>query len=425
MYSEQCGDLLTYADKSRPDAEGCEASVDNKSIQSFQMMPISPPSPSLASSGGTPAIKFTLGGPLVNSGGHLQRATSSHVHGPPTTVTHQMTSSVTNQVAAAAIVPHFPIVRSTSVQSMREMRLPYPPLPETSNGRPAPPPFSPPPSPCVPLHNKRRHSTQSLQEDVLRSQLEEGASGETTPTIPLCGLPTTPPELAPVISSHNKPRPHSAQISPTGIHSAPPPPPPSTTVPSQSQSSQMSHSPHTTMATSHPSHTPHTPHHYHRGHTRSKSLGPFPAAPSRNTTHVPPTHTTLVGGASQSVGGVRVHDITTTPELSKSSVSLSSKFNSSSKAPPPNPDKGYDFAKHFNLFSPYTSSMALEYCQKEGEGLGVEVHETPPPAVWCMDVWNNSIAVGCGNGQIEVGVVFSHVTHMVSHDVFVFCSCGI
>ena len=46
----------------------------------------------------------------------------------------------------------------------------------------------------------------------------------------------------------------------------------------------------------------------------------------------------------------------------------------------------------------------------EEEVVGVEGRETPPPAVWCMDVWNKSIAVGCGNGQIEVGVVFSNVT---------------
>ena len=93
------------------------------------------------------------------------------------------------------------------------------------------------------------------------------------------------------------------------------------------------------------------------------------------------------------------------PKLLRSSVSLSPEFppTTASKPPPPDPEKGYDFAKHFDLFSPFTSNMALEYCRKEVDE-GSKITETPPPAIWSMDVWKNSIAVGCGNGQIEVGV---------------------
>lgn len=73
----------------------------------------------------------------------------------------------------------------------------------------------------------------------------------------------------------------------------------------------------------------------------------------------------------------------------------------------PNEEKGYDFAQHFNLFSQYTSNMALEYCvggrmcEEDVGERGEELVSLPPP-VWCMAVRNKVIALGCGDGKVEV-----------------------
>lgn len=68
------------------------------------------------------------------------------------------------------------------------------------------------------------------------------------------------------------------------------------------------------------------------------------------------------------------------------------------ETPVPSSPIGYDFERHFNLFSPYTSNLALEYSTESQ----IFNDEATAPAVWCMDVWNNTIAVGCGCGQIEL-----------------------
>lgn len=362
--SEKCGDLSTYAGKWRPDAEGCEASTDNKSLLGFQMVPVTLPS-SPTSTNSYPGGAPNIGSPPLTCSTTV-RMTSPSV---------QMMSSTTNQVAAT--------LTGT--------------IPAASP--PLSPPTSPPPSPSVTPHHKyRRHSTHSLQEQVLRTQLE---GRNTSPnvslpspaavSIPLCGLPTSPPH------SVNKPRPQSANVRVPSSHSRPTsvavghsnqPTKPVQTAP---QYSLSRHNSSTQLS-----------HVTRRGHSRSKSSGAFPAR-----THVPPT-----AGAEQLIRGrnLSTSDLKDTPELSRSSVSLSSTFifdSHPSKAPPPNPQKGYDFSKHFSLFSPFTSNMALEYCQGQRSS---EIQECPPPPVWCMDVWNGSIAIGCGNGQIEVGVVLSHVT---------------
>ena len=109
--------------------------------------------------------------------------------------------------------------------------------------------------------------------------------------------------------------------------------------------------------------------------------------------------------------------------VSGSAISLNSTFvfDKSTSQPPPsqaegtNFDKtaaqpqsdqteGYNFARYFNLFSPFTSNMALQYnCVQRTD-------DSPPecsaPPIWCMSCWNQVIAVGCGNGQLEVGVVW-------------------
>ena len=73
----------------------------------------------------------------------------------------------------------------------------------------------------------------------------------------------------------------------------------------------------------------------------------------------------------------------------------------------PNPTTGYDFAGYFNLFSQYTANMALQYCCVPEREL---VSEPTVPPVWCMEIWNRTIAVGCGNGQVEVCLFLMVVT---------------
>ena len=203
---ELCGDLSTYADKWRPDAEGCEAAADNKSVGSLQLGP----------SGGAAPVNFQIGG---NARVHA-------VGGPDqSSVTGTMTSSVTNQIAAS-VPPHVMLARSVSAQNMTIQQVPRTlPLPSpqphhqphplalyngTSTGPPTSPPSSPlacsspPPSPGVPISSSRRHSTQSLQEYLLRPQLERPAASSSA--IP----PTTPSSL----SSASNPPPISTATHP-------------------------------------------------------------------------------------------------------------------------------------------------------------------------------------------------------------------
>ena len=458
--SEVCGDLAAYANKWRPDADGCEANTDNKSLLNLQIMhtslPSSPvvlPSPSQLSPHSprpclVPATSQSSP-PMSTSGPVSGRAGLSPLpfQGHPVIAgtNYQMTSSVTNQVAVST-VPHPSLGRSVSVQGEKDKQV-LPQLhplahPHRTNGS-VPPvpssPSSPPPSPGVPIRKARRPSTHSLQEQVLRSQLEHrnsyvsnSASGDVsssslppspppTITVPLCGLPTSPPpESAPVISSANssRQRPQSASSaalpSPTrsaGVH-----------VPVTTTRAATDHLPSTYLAAQTVQTAPlysvsqQPLGHMSRRHTRSKSSGPFsafstapPPVETKRRTHARHLSTGNIpqGALAASSNGRTLKD---TPELSKSSVSLNSTFifdSQVSQASPPNPEKGYDFAKHFNLFSPFTSNMALEYCRGEGTP---ELRESQAPAVWCMDVWSDSIAVGCGNGQIEVGVALGHVT---------------
>ena len=457
--SEVCGDLAAYVNKWRQDADGCEANTDNKSLLNLQIMhtslPSSPvvlPSPSqLSPHSHSPrpclVSATSLSSPPMSASGPASgRAGSSPLsfQGHPVIAgtNYQMTSTVTNQVAVST-VPHPSLGRSVSVQGEKDKQV-LPQLhplahPHRTNGS-VPPvpssPSSPPPSPGI--RKARRPSTHSLQEQVLRSQLEcrnsvsNSASGDVsssslppspppTTTVPLCGLPTSPPPVtAPVISSANSSRQRPQSASSAAL----PSPTRSAGVPATTTIAATDHLPSTYLATqtvqtaslySVSQHaTPQQPLcHMSRRHTRSKSSGPFstfstvpPPVETKRRTHA--RHLSMgnipQGAASN---GLTLKD---TPELSKSSISLNSTFifdSQVSQAPPPNPEKGYDFAKHFNLFSPFTSNMALEYCRGEGTP---ELRESQAPAVWCMDVWSDSIAVGCGNGQIEVGVALGHVT---------------
>lgn len=57
----------------------------------------------------------------------------------------------------------------------------------------------------------------------------------------------------------------------------------------------------------------------------------------------------------------------------------------------------YNYTQHFDILSPYTSSLALKYANTNGKS-----SKAQPPAVWSMDVANRLIALGCNNGSVEV-----------------------
>ena len=63
-------------------------------------------------------------------------------------------------------------------------------------------------------------------------------------------------------------------------------------------------------------------------------------------------------------------------------------------------DGGYNYTQHFDIFSPYTSTLALKY----GNTLNGKLSKAQPPAVWSMDVANRLIALGCNNGSVEVSI---------------------
>ena len=60
-------------------------------------------------------------------------------------------------------------------------------------------------------------------------------------------------------------------------------------------------------------------------------------------------------------------------------------------------DGGYNYSQHFDILSPYTSTLALKY-----SSVDTKSSKPQPPAVWSMDVANRLIALGCNNGNIEV-----------------------
>ena len=60
--------------------------------------------------------------------------------------------------------------------------------------------------------------------------------------------------------------------------------------------------------------------------------------------------------------------------------------------------KGYDFAPYIDLYSPYTYKLALQYMPS-----CLERPKVPQaPSVWCVDMHEDVIVVGCGNGHVEV-----------------------
>ena len=70
-----------------------------------------------------------------------------------------------------------------------------------------------------------------------------------------------------------------------------------------------------------------------------------------------------------------------------------------SPLPPVQKNLGFQFTRHFSYYSQFTSELALMHCPNAVD----ELWETYAPSpVWCVDVSNGTIVVGCGNGQIEV-----------------------
>lgn len=94
---------------------------------------------------------------------------------------------------------------------------------------------------------------------------------------------------------------------------------------------------------------------------------------------------------------------------SAESVSLMSEDNSDlsygtpemvlSPLPPIPSGNGFQFSRHFSFYSQFTSELALMPCPDSVDELWDTY--TPSP-VWCMDMYRDTVIVGCGNGQIEV-----------------------
>ena len=146
------------------------------------------------------------------------------------------------------------------------------------------------------------------------------------------------------------------------------------------------------------------PNRYHRpgGHSRSSSLGNVTQRPTHSRNR---SLGSIPWSSSHSFSRPLVARNDSLGNLSN--VSTETAFSTTSgrlfdnqPSQKPNPQEGYDFSRHFNLFSQFTSNMALQYCTRTSE----DVPECKAPPVWCMDVGNKVIAVGCGNGQVEVGV---------------------
>ena len=68
-------------------------------------------------------------------------------------------------------------------------------------------------------------------------------------------------------------------------------------------------------------------------------------------------------------------------------------------SPPEPKNHGFQFRQHFSFYSQFTADLALMHCPTSIDELWESYAASP---VWCLDVLNGTIVVGCGNGQIEV-----------------------
>ena len=152
----------------------------------------------------------------------------------------------------------------------------------------------------------------------------------------------------------------------------------------------------------------------HRTHSRHRSLGSINVS-SVFTPPFPPTLSSKHGslGNLSQLSNNSTHGSEVVPSLLVAAPPHS-------PVPAADKEKGYDFVQHFNLFSQYTSNMALEYCMGDpssGDSLMEgEVCPSPSP-VWCMDVENRVVALGCKDGKVEVSM------SMINYFVKSFCFC--
>ena len=119
-------------------------------------------------------------------------------------------------------------------------------------------------------------------------------------------------------------------------------------------------------------------------------------------------HETMSIGSQWSIESISLHSENLS-ELSYETAAL---------GPPLSPatsnqygDNCFQFKQHFSIFSQYTSDLALEHCD---EKLDIPFDDNSLSPIWCMDTWNGTVAVGCGNGQIEV----CYVTILLVNKVF-------
>lgn len=80
-------------------------------------------------------------------------------------------------------------------------------------------------------------------------------------------------------------------------------------------------------------------------------------------------------------------------------ISVASELNGSVASQ----EGGYNYTQHFDILSPYTSTLALKYSNTNSK-----LSKAQPPAVWSMDAANRLIALGCNNGSVEVSICSKH-----------------
>ncbi len=158
------------------------------------------------------------------------------------------------------------------------------------------------------------------------------------------------------------------------------------------------------MTATSPSSGDNSNHSKRRGHFRHSSLGgniPHKKLSHSRNRSLGSINTTLSFPLNSDQGSRSNLSVMSNASIIGSQLSVCSHGSLPPKAP--DPDNGYDFAQHFNLFSQYTSNLALEcYVGEEGS----EKKRLAPPPVWCMAFWKGVVAVGCGNGQVEVSLLW-------------------
>ena len=380
LHSEVCGEFpegppTIY--KSRPDAEGCEATAESQSGSGT--IPTPPP------------VKKPLNTSDVP---HVQRK-----------------HSVPNSTASPRVM-----TKSMSLQEVHKS----PPLSTAPTGKTSTNKYqrlhSVPPSPNNPNNGATRPrslSTQSAQEAT--PQLYKLPSLAGIPSIPSSSASSSSPPF-PTTTIHKSSH-HQTSTPPNSVPStmaskmmAPLLPPPLSALTTSNESQlRARHASAVALPQIQPMETNRLSSH-RPGHSRNNSLtSSFPTRPShsRNSSLGAISHRSH--SRNNSFGNISVGEISLLSNASESMHSINSVNIDSSVVQPKTyqqtdpqtaSNEGYNFARHFNLFSQFTSNMALEYCSQRTE-------ETPmitAPPIWCMDVWNQVVAVGCGNGQIEVGV---------------------